>query len=145
MDHTIREVTDVELNPSNMKREDGFCLSKPWKPLMYSLKYHRKPPSEDSRDRFSTGPCRSTHRALITAPTVPIIPRPFLPVLASLQNFYSFFYPQCMPATSAPFCTDPCPAQHYYFPRSALAALFGAKASYPCLIYWFMIFCGRTN
>jgi hypothetical protein len=91
MDHTISEVTEVELNPENMKEEDGFCLSKSWKPLMCSLIYHRKPPKEDSVDRFSTLPCRSTHPALIGAPTVasqePMIPTPFLPALASLRNF----------------------------------------------------------
>jgi hypothetical protein len=28
IDHIIREATEIELDPNNMKREDGFCLSK---------------------------------------------------------------------------------------------------------------------
>jgi hypothetical protein len=41
-----------------MKREDGFCLSKLWKPLSLidSLRDCRTPPLQDSLVGFSTGP-----------------------------------------------------------------------------------------
>jgi hypothetical protein len=29
----VNEVTEIELHPENMYREDGLCSSKPWKPL----------------------------------------------------------------------------------------------------------------
>jgi hypothetical protein len=37
----IHKTPETELHLDNIKREDGFCL---WKPLIYSLKVHRKPP-----------------------------------------------------------------------------------------------------
>jgi hypothetical protein len=38
MDRIIRVAIGIELHPSNTKREDGFCLSKSWKPLIFFLK-----------------------------------------------------------------------------------------------------------
>jgi hypothetical protein len=46
MDRIIREAIEIELHPNNMNREDGFCHSKTWKPLICSLK---KPPVNDAR------------------------------------------------------------------------------------------------
>jgi hypothetical protein len=44
MDHIITMVAEIELYLSNMKREDGFCLSKSWKPLFFFLKEYERPP-----------------------------------------------------------------------------------------------------
>jgi hypothetical protein len=38
MDRIIREAFEIELHPNSMNREDGFCLSKLWKPLIFSSK-----------------------------------------------------------------------------------------------------------
>jgi hypothetical protein len=43
MDCIIREAIETELYPNNMNREDGFCLSKSWIPLICSLRDFRKP------------------------------------------------------------------------------------------------------
>lgn len=40
-------MTEIELHPNNMNREDGFCLSKSWKPLIHSLWDRRKTPEHD--------------------------------------------------------------------------------------------------
>jgi hypothetical protein len=34
----MREVIEIELQPNNIKREDGFSLSKSWKPLIHTMK-----------------------------------------------------------------------------------------------------------
>jgi hypothetical protein len=58
MDPIIREA--IELHPNNMNREEGFCLSKSWKPLIYSLKDRRKPRQRDGGPGLSTRPRRSS-------------------------------------------------------------------------------------
>lgn len=35
VDHIARERIEIELLPSNLNREDGFCLRKSWKPLIF--------------------------------------------------------------------------------------------------------------
>jgi hypothetical protein len=43
MDRVIRDASEIELHSTNVNREDGFCLSKSWKPIMCPLRDHRKP------------------------------------------------------------------------------------------------------
>jgi hypothetical protein len=42
MDRIVREAIEIELQPYNMNKEEGFCLSKSWKPLICTLKYPGK-------------------------------------------------------------------------------------------------------
>jgi hypothetical protein len=42
MDLIIMEAIEIQLHPNNMNREDGFFLSKAWKPLIHALKEQKK-------------------------------------------------------------------------------------------------------
>jgi hypothetical protein len=44
MDRNVREVIEIEIHPYNFNREGGFCLSKPLKPLIDSLKLSGQDP-----------------------------------------------------------------------------------------------------
>jgi hypothetical protein len=43
LDRIIREAIEIELHLNNMKREDGFYLSKSWKSLTFNRKERRMP------------------------------------------------------------------------------------------------------
>jgi hypothetical protein len=62
----------IELHPNNRSGKDGFCLSKPWKPLSYSLKECRT-----SHDEILHHALRPTH-SLYMVLTCPSLPRCFL-------------------------------------------------------------------
>jgi predicted GIY-YIG superfamily endonuclease len=42
IDRMIRKAIEIELHPNNMNREDGLRLSRPWKPLIHTLRGRRK-------------------------------------------------------------------------------------------------------
>lgn len=42
MDWMIKEANKIELHLNNLNREDGVCLSWPWKSLVHTLKGHRR-------------------------------------------------------------------------------------------------------
>jgi hypothetical protein len=96
-----------KLRPSNVIKEDEFCLSKAWKSLICSLTDCRKIPLQDFLDRFSTGPCRPGHAALIRAQTLLSLgahqPWDFFPFLGFLHCSYSS-YPHHMPTLSSLLC-----------------------------------------
>jgi hypothetical protein len=47
MDRLIKEAIEIKLHLNIMNREDSLCLSQSWKPLIHSLKVHRKPPPKE--------------------------------------------------------------------------------------------------
>jgi hypothetical protein len=115
----IREAIELHLN--NMNREDGFYLSKSWKPLICSLKTRRKRPSHESRTGFSAEPRRSVHSPVSTLMSrIPsatsVLPSP--PPSAACQRPTHF--------TSVPCPTHILTLFSCLFPRPANSILFRA-------------------
>jgi hypothetical protein len=42
MDQIIREVTEIELDTNTINKEDGFFLSRSWKPCVLARKEHSR-------------------------------------------------------------------------------------------------------
>jgi len=49
VEHVIREATEINLHPNNMKREECFSLSKSWKLQLHTLKEQNKTPVSKER------------------------------------------------------------------------------------------------
>jgi hypothetical protein len=122
-----------------MKREDVFCLSKSWKPLIFSLKDCRKPPSQDSLGGFSVGPYQGMSCGLSGHPSA--LSFCFLPWLSFTT--VALFIPHHVHMTHTyDFCPILFSAHHSLatwthlsrVPRYALAAIFRVHTSYPCLL-----------
>jgi hypothetical protein len=148
MEHINRETTEIELHPNNINREDGFCLSKSWKPLICSLKDRRKPPSQDCRSGFSAGPHRSMRTALIRAQT---LPSPALSLHCDVPA--SLRYLHCMTMTHTRLLSHtpqfPCPLHPYtspHLPSTSTTGPFKGHAGYRVLVsYWFAWLCVTAN
>jgi hypothetical protein len=54
MDWILREVTEIDLHPNNMNREDSFSLIRAWWPLICDLKEWRQ--SFTKKLTLSSGP-----------------------------------------------------------------------------------------
>jgi MarR-like DNA-binding transcriptional regulator SgrR of sgrS sRNA len=75
MDQIMREVTEIELHPNNMDREDSFSLSWAWKPLIHDLKEWRQ--SHAKVGASSGGPRKELTRLSYTPHTALTYP-PFI-------------------------------------------------------------------
>jgi hypothetical protein len=47
IDQVIREEVEIEFYPNNMNKDDGFSLSKSWKPLICALKEQKQALAKD--------------------------------------------------------------------------------------------------
>jgi hypothetical protein len=72
MDRIIREAIEIKLHPNNMNREDGFSLSRSWKPLINNLREWKQaltknmtPPAALKRSDSFTPPPLPAWRLLI--------------------------------------------------------------------------------
>jgi hypothetical protein len=95
--HIIKEATETEFC-LDMNTENGFCLSKSWKPLICSLRHWMKPPTHDSISGFFAEP----HTCMCTAP-IRAGTNCGLSALAILHSHVSashcYLIPHCMPPT----------------------------------------------
>jgi hypothetical protein len=99
---------EIELHRNNMNREDGFCLSKSWKPLICSLKDRRKPHQHDGGSGFSTRPRKSSHTRLSWCPDLFLHTRPLAKALSLTWPFRARHvlkhFPRPSLNTTLPFC-----------------------------------------
>jgi len=47
MEHHVRDMTEIEVHHDNINKEEGFFLSKSWRPLTWSLKEWKKALSKE--------------------------------------------------------------------------------------------------
>jgi len=69
MEHVIREAIEIELHPDNMNKEEGFSLSKAWKPSTAypeEMKKEAHPPTMKC-DLVSTIPIHTIPQPILTA------------------------------------------------------------------------------
>jgi hypothetical protein len=66
MDRIVREAIEIELHRNSMNREVGFCLSKSWKLIIYSIK---KPGTGSRRPHKSMHARQSSPENIGSMPT----------------------------------------------------------------------------
>jgi hypothetical protein len=98
MDQNLRVVTEIELQPHNMNKEDGFSVSRAWKHLIHDLKEWR--PSHTEVSALSNGPWKGL-TSILHSPHHHHPPSPLLMPTWSLLIGPSQFLPHSSPL--APF------------------------------------------
>jgi hypothetical protein len=71
MECIIREAIEIELHPDCMNKEEGFSLSKSWKPLLQTLKERNKAPLSEGilfSGSLHTAPMRLTQYQSFSGP-----------------------------------------------------------------------------
>jgi hypothetical protein len=136
----VGETIENEPHTNNVNRENGLCVSKALKPLICSLKDHKKPPSWECRAGFSVGPHRFMHTALVTAPSLPFLGTRqslnFSPAVPASHRYLCTFVLHCMPRLRADdfspilfgsLPTTPLPVLHFSLDQNKYVALFRAR------------------
>jgi hypothetical protein len=102
MDQIIREARQIELHPNNINREDGFSLSRSWKPLICDLREQKQAMSMNMMP--PVGPEKGLFLLLLNSLPTPH-PRHNLPegsLLVQILFPYSFSLTGSLPSAFAP-------------------------------------------
>jgi hypothetical protein len=127
------QIFEIELDSSNVSREVGFWLSKPWKSLICSLKECRKHPLQDSLDGFSTGSCRPGHTDLIMAQTLTSLGTHQTWNFFPLMGIFLTSHSSCLLLASSCFILISCLA--YSLKLKMEAVMFLQNSGWPSLDY----------
>jgi hypothetical protein len=118
MDQMIREAIETLLHLNNMNMEDGLCLSRSWKPLIHTLKGHRKRPIQHFQYRPGHWPPHCPFQDTTR-------PRPVPYLLSSISHVIPSIFSHIFPSLSSSSCPPALPYVRWstcWTPRALIRA-----------------------